>query len=227
MTTEAIKIQTEMTLAEQNSELLMSFMNQLPEEQQAIVQQEMGKIMSAGFGKDAIGVGDSAPDFSLIDTSGNDTRLYDILQKGPIVISFYRGGWCPFCSLEFKALMDIYPEVKSSGAEMIAISPQTHNNSVSTVQDQHIAFPVLSDPGNQVIKRFGLLFTVPEALRPLYEEWGIDVPKANGSDSYDLPIPATYIIGSDGKVKDAYVNVNYTERLEPIHILRTLGKINT
>lgn len=226
MTTEALKTQNEMTLAEQNHELMMNFMSQLPEEQQVIVQHEMSKIMSAGFGKDAINIGDTVPDFSLIDVNGHDVSLYDVLKKGPVVISFYRGGWCPFCSLEFKALMDIYPKVKLAGAQLIAISPQTHNNSVSTANEQGIEFPVLSDPGNQVTKRFGLLFKMPEAIQLLYKEWGLDVPAANGSDSYELPIPATYIISTNGKVRDAYINVNYTERMEPLEILNALEKLN-
>ncbi|MDH5436212.1 MAG: AhpC/TSA family protein, partial [Gammaproteobacteria bacterium] len=210
---------------EQNQALMTNFMNQLSGEQQTIVQQEMGKIVSSGLGEKVIKTGSTVPDFSLIDASGNDIRLYELLQNGPVVISFYRGGWCPFCSLEFKALMDIYPQVKTMGAELIAISPQTHHHSVSTVSDLAIKFPVLSDPANQVTKRFGLLFTMPHAIQVLYKEWGLDVPTANGSDSYDLPVPATYIVGSDGTVVDAYINVNYTERMEPAEIIKSLGKI--
>ncbi|MDH5192015.1 MAG: AhpC/TSA family protein [Gammaproteobacteria bacterium] len=219
--------QKPVTLAEQNQQLMTDFMNQLPQEQQAIVQHEMGKIISDGCGNEVINTGDVVPDFSLVDVHGGDFRLYEMLQKGPVVISFYRGGWCPFCTLEFKALMDIYPQVNAAGAELVAISPQTHHHSVLTATDLSIPFPVLSDPGNQVTRRFGLLFKMPEAIQVLYKEWGLDVPRVNGSDNYDLPIPATYIVGTDGKVKEAYININYTERMEPAEILAFLKKLNT
>ncbi len=211
------------TLAEQTRKKASEFIASLPDDVQKTVGGAFEKLMQSGFASNAINVDDPAPDFFLPNVSGGTTRLSEYLQQGPVVLSFYRGGWCPFCNLEFKALQDILPTIKSLGARLIGISPETPDNSLSTVEKHHLQFEVLSDVGNKVAQQYGLVMTVFEELRPLYLQWGIDIPAANGDSSYELPVPATYVIATNGVVRAAHVDKDYTKRMEPADIITALA----
>jgi peroxiredoxin len=115
--------------------------------------------------------------------------------------------------------------IKELGASLVAISPETPDNSLSTTQKNELSFEVLSDLGNRVARQFGIVFQLPLDLRPIYAGFGIDLPKANADDTFELPIPATYIIGKDRKILKAYVEVDYTKRLDPEEIITALKKI--
>ncbi|MDQ6960345.1 MAG: peroxiredoxin-like family protein [Mariprofundaceae bacterium] len=149
-------------------------------------------------------------------------HLADALEQGAVGLSFYRGGWCPYCNLELQALQQALPEIQSLGAQLVAVSPETPDNSLSTAEKHSLAFTVLSDQGNRVAKDFGIVFTLPEALRPVYAQFGIDLPAWNGDDSFELPMPATYVIGRNGIILDGFVNTDYTQRMEPERILDIL-----
>lgn len=211
------------TLAEQTQNRVSEFIASLPDDAQQIVGGAFEKLKQSDFGSNACNVGDVAPDFSLPNATGLSLQLSDYLQEGPVVLSFYRGGWCPFCNLEFKALQDRLPEIKSLGAKLIGVSPETPDNSLATIEKHKLRFEVLSDVGNKVANDYGLVMTVFEELRPLYQQWGIDIPAANGDDSFELPIPATYVIATDGVVKAAHVNKDYTKRMEPADIITALA----
>ena len=210
------------TLAEQTQDTVEAFIGGLPEEVQQTVGGVMQRLMSSNITDNASNVGDKAPEFSLPNVKGGDTTLSELLESGPVVLSFYRGGWCPFCNLEFKALHDKLPEMQALGATLVGISPEALAVSQQTAQDNALEFEVLSDVGNKVIDQYGLVMKVPEVIRPLYLEWGLDIPTFNGEDTWELPIPATYVINTDGKIVSAYVNKNYTERMEPDDIVEVL-----
>ena len=213
------------TLAQQTQKTMQDFMSTIPVESQQIVMAAFEKLMNSNTGDNAPSVGDQAPDFELPDVRGGSTRLSERLNQGPVVLSFYRGGWCPFCNLEFKALSDILPEIENKGASLIGISPELPDKSLSTIEKHNLPFEVLSDVGNKVTNKYGLIMTIYEELRPLYKQWGIDVPAANGDESYQLPIPATYVIKQDGSIQACYVNKDYTSRMEPEDILGALESI--
>ena len=213
------------TLAEQTEKALNEFISTLSEDAQKIVGGNFEKLLASNVAKDAINVGDKAPDFNLPNVKGGNIRLYEALKKGPVVLSFYRGGWCPFCNLEFKALQKRLPEIKVLGASLIGISPETPDNSLSTVEKHQLQFDVLSDAGNVVAREYGLIMTVYEEVRPLYLEWGINLPESNGDDSYELPVPATYVIDTDGIIRAAHVDKDYTKRMEPADIVAALRAI--
>lgn len=218
-----------MSLAEKTSQLSENFINSQSAENQAIIQDAFGTINAADFGSNALAPGEQANNFQLANAKGGETALADLLKSGPVVISFYRGGWCPYCNLEFKALNDSLSTIKSLGANLVGISPELPDNSISTAEKHALEFDVLSDVGNIVARDYGIVMDVPASMRPLYLQWGLDVPSANGDDTWELPIPATYVIDSDGTVVFAYVNKNYTERLEPeeiINALKTIEKSN-
>ncbi len=212
-------------LATQTQKALQDFMSSIPEDAQQTVMTAFEKLMKSDTGDNAPSIGDQAPDFELPNVRGGSTRLSERLTKGPVVLSFYRGGWCPFCNLEFKALSDILPEIEASGATLIGISPELPDISLSTIEKQNLPFEVLSDVGNKVADKYGLVMTVYEELRPLYKQWGIDVAVANGDESFQLPIPATYVIKQDGSIQACYVNKDYATRMEPQDILAALDCI--
>ena len=212
-------------LAKQTQKALEDFLTSIPADQQQIVGDAFEKLMKSDAGDNAPSVGDMAPGFELPNERGGSTTLTERLEQGPVVLSFYRGGWCPFCNLEFKALSDILPEIENKGASLIGISPERPDASLSTIEKHNLPFEVLSDVGNKVADQYGLIMTVYEEIRPLYQQWGIDVPAANGDDSYQLPIPATYVIKQDGSIQACYVNKDYTSRMEPADILGALETI--
>lgn len=210
------------TLAEQTQETVEAFIGGLPEEVQQAVGGVMQRLMSSNITDNASNVGDKAPEFRLPNVKGGDTTLSELLESGPVVLSFYRGGWCPFCNLEFKALHDKLPEMQALGATLVGISPEALAVSQQTAQDNALEFEVLSDEGNRVARDYGLVMIVDEAIRPHYMQWGIDIPTANGDETFELPVPATYVIDQSGVIRAAHVDKDYTKRMEPADIVAAL-----
>lgn len=210
------------TLAEQTQETVEAFIGGLPEEVQQTVGGVMQRLMSSNITDNASNVGDKAPEFRLPNVKGGDTTLSELLESGPVVLSFYRGGWCPFCNLEFKALHDKLPDIQALGATLVGISPEALVVSQQTAQDNALEFEVLSDEGNRVARDYGLVMIVDEAIRPHYMQWGIDIPGANGDETFELPVPATYVIDQSGVIRAAHVDKDYTKRMEPADIVAAL-----
>lgn len=204
---------------------VQDFITSLPDDEQATVQQSFEKLHASSVAADAVNIGDTLPDFSLPNATGRMINLYAALEQGPVVLSFYRGGWCPFCSLELQALQQILPDIRSLGATLIGVSPETPDNSLTTAEKYGLDFEVVSDVGNRTARDYGLIFTVYEEMRPLYLKWGLDVPACNGDDSWELPVPATYLAGTDRVVRAAHVDRDYTKRMEPGHILEALKEL--
>ncbi len=182
----------------------------------------MDDLIKSGLAEKALKAGDKVPDFTLPDATGKPVTLSSLLAKGPVVLAFYRGGWCPFCNLELRSYQKALPEIKALGASLLAISPETPDRGTTTAEKNTLTYPVLSDAHLAASKRFGLVFTVPQEARPAYKQWGVDLAAYSGNTDWELPIPATYVIGADGIIKLAYVNADYTHRLEPAKIIETL-----
>ena len=193
----------------------------------AIFDADTESFISSGDAPQGLQVGDQLASFELPNQLGQTISLDELQGDSNIVISFYRGGWCPYCNIELCVLQQALPEFKSHGARLIAISPQLPDESMSTAEKNELSFPVLSDAGNKVAKEFGLVFTLSEQLRPLYESFNIDLPATNGDKSFELPIPATFIIDSDGVVKGAFVNADYKQRMDPSDIINVLKEIKS
>ena len=193
-----------------------------PAELQAVMDQATAELAASGMADGFLQVGDAAPDFVLPDALGNAVTLADLRAQGPVVLSFYRGAWCPYCNLELQLLQQALPDIRALGATLVAISPQTPDNSLTLAEKHGLAFPVLSDAGNAVARRFGLVFTVPESLRAVYDKLGIDIAAHNGDGSFELPVPGTYVVGRDGTIAFAYANVDYTRRVATAEILEAL-----
>ncbi len=170
----------------------------------------------------ALAAGNDASDFTLPNARGEQVSSEALRQQGPIVVSFYRGGWCPYCSLELKALQSVNAEIEALGARLVAISPQVPDESLSTAEKNQLEFEVLSDVNSKVADQYGLTFSLDEDLRPIYKNWGADVAVVNDDPDCKLPLPATYVISQDGKIVHSFVEEDYTERLEPDEILNSL-----
>ncbi len=216
-----------MSLTQDLQNLQSQFRANVPEEAKAIMDRATKDLVQSGIIDRSLKQGSQVPNFTLPNAVGKSVELRELLKGGPVVISFYRGQWCPYCNLELRTLQQFLPDIQALGATLVAISPQTPDNSLSTVEKDELTFEVLSDVGNQVAREFGLVFTLAEELRPLYEGFGIDLPTHNGDDSFELPIPATYVIASDGSIVHAFVDPDYTKRLDPEEIVAAVTLSHT
>lgn len=215
-----------MNLQEQIKEFQKGLLSQVPEETLKSIFAATDKLVKSGLAEKALKKGNQAPAFSLPNAKEELVSSSELLKKGPLVLNFYRGGWCPYCDLELRAYQKILPEIEKLGAQLIAISPNLPDKSLSTGEKNSLDFGVLSDVENKVARKFGLVFTLAEELRPIYKQFGFDIPGDNGDDSYEIPIPATYVVDSNGAIILAYVDADYTKRLEPAEVIKTLKTLN-
>ena len=197
----------------------------IPVETMNTLMGELQGLIDLRIAESALQTGADFPDFSLANANNENRSRDDLLTSGPLVISFYRGAWCPYCNLELNALQQKLSAINATGAQLIAISPQSPDKSADQSSNSKLTFEVLSDTGNKLAKQCGLVFTLPESLRPIYSAWEIDIPGHNGDQSFELPIPATYIVGTDGKVHYTFVDMDYTKRLEPDVIIEQLSSL--
>ena len=195
----------------------------VPAETQAIHDRAIAELKQERLASKILPVGAQIPEFQLPDQDGKDISSSELLARGPLVLCFIRGRWCPFCVGQMEAVNLILPKVQEAGASLAAISPQTVKQSFF-MRDQHrLRFPLLSDAGNAVARQFGLTYRVPDEQKTLYQRTFVNLPFVNGDDSWELPIPATYIIDRDGTALCASANEDYTERPEPTSVLRALA----
>jgi len=196
----------------------------VPAEIQAIHARVVEEIKQSGIAERALQPGSNAPSFELSDRNGKLVRSSDLLATGPLVICFIRGRWCPFCVGQMEAMNAIYSQIQESGASLVAISPQTVHQT-DLMADQHkLRFPLLSDAGNKVAREFGVAYRVPEYQQEIYRRVFVNLPFVNGDEGWELPIPATYILGRDRTVLYASANPDYTDRPEPVEIVSFLSK---
>ncbi|MGF6597386.1 peroxiredoxin [Paraburkholderia sp. GAS448] len=195
-----------------------------PAEIHPIMERATAELIASGQASRAVKAGDHAPEFRLTDQDGNGVSSAELLARGPLIVSFYRGVWCPYCNIELRALNEVLPEIQALGASLVAISPQVASNSRKSVRDNHLNFPVLNDSRNETAAAFGLRFNLPDYLIELYKKLKNDLPAFNGDPSWTLPIPARYVIGQDGVVLYSEVNPDYTHRPDPSEMLPVLEK---
>ncbi|HZR89937.1 MAG TPA: peroxiredoxin-like family protein [Bradyrhizobium sp.] len=183
------------------------------------------ELIASGQAQHAKKAGDVAPGFTLPDSDGQPVASRDLLAKGPLVISFYRGVWCPYCNLELQALQAALPEITARGASLVAISPQTAANSRKSQRDNKLGFPILSDARSEVASAFGIRFALPDYLIEVYKAFGNNLPVINDDPAWVLPMPARYVIDTDGTVAYAEVNPDYTQRPDPSELLPVLDRL--
>jgi peroxiredoxin len=182
------------------------------------------ELIASGAAQCAKRAGDVAPSFSLKDPEGNIVSSNELLKKGPLVVSVYRGVWCPYCNMELQALEAAKPQFDKYGASLVAISPQTAPNSRKSMRQNKLSFPILSDVKGKVGAAFGLRFELPDYLVELYKALKNDLPAFNDDSGWTLPMPARYVIGQDGTILYSEVNPDYTHRPEPEEMIPVLQR---
>jgi peroxiredoxin len=180
-------------------------------------------LIESGAARRALRAGDTAPAFTLADAEGAPVSSADLLSRGPLIVSFYRGVWCPYCNMELQALQESLAAFQAHGASLVAVSPQTQPNSRKAQRQNGLAFPILSDPGNEVAAAFGVRFRMPDDLVAVYRALKTDLSLVNGDTSWTLPMPARFVVGQDGTIRYAEVNPDYTQRPEPGDLLPALA----
>ncbi|MCC2656387.1 MAG: alkyl hydroperoxide reductase/Thiol specific antioxidant/Mal allergen [Panacagrimonas sp.] len=196
-----------------------------PPEVVAIMHRATAELAASGQVQRALGVGAKLPAFNLSDSEDRAVSSADLLAKGPLVITFYRGVWCPYCNLDLQAIEEAAGQMRELGASVIAISPQTPVNSAKSRAQNKLSFPILSDRNGDVAASLGLRFRLPDDLKAVYSKFGIDLPTVNGDPGWTLPMPARYVIGRDGVIAYAEVNADYTRRPDPSELLPTLRRL--
>ena len=200
----------------------------LSADQLRVMRDTIRTLADRGAGDAALKSGAPAPDFILPTSDGTPLRLYEKLSHGPVVLIFFRGGWCPFCETYLRGLQRELPRLQELGAELIAVSPQLPDGSLQTRIDHALNFPLVTDAGLRTADQYGLVYNVPPTLLRVYAQMGIQLDVLNGDAGADrLPLAASYVIGSDHKIARAEINEDYTKRYDPSEIVVTLAKLKS
>lgn len=211
-----------MTLKQTILDMQAETLPNVPTEILQTMMQASNELIASGIAGKAAQAGEQAPVFTLPNTRGALVSLSSLLEKGPVVLNFYRGAWCPYCLLELKALHDALPEITALGASLLSISPNVIEKSAAFATENPFDFDILSDVDNKVANQYRLVFNLADTLRPIYENFGIDLPAFDGNDRFELPMPATYVLHSDGTIAAGFVHEDYTQRMEPSDIIKSL-----
>lgn len=183
------------------------------------------ELIASGAQNRALKAGDMAPAFTLPDPDGTSVSSRVLLAKGPLVLTFYRGVWCPYCNFDLIALEEARSEIEGRGATLVAVSPQTAANSRKSHRQNGLGFPILADHGGALASQFGVRWVLPDYLREVQTALGANLSVFNGEDSWTLPMPARYVIAQDGAIAYAEVNADYTRRPEPAAIFPVLEQL--
>ncbi len=188
---------------------------------------DIENLRATGILDHAAKAGDAFPaGQTLRDAHGHPFDLDALIDSKPVVITFYRGGWCPYCNLELRAYQALLPEIHAEGAELVAISPELPDHSMTTAEKNDLSFTVLSDIGGGLASALGIRFTLSDAVKPFYEKAGHALPERNGDGTWALPMPATFVIRRGGRIAEAFIEPDYRRRLDPAAALAALRSLN-
>ncbi len=195
------------------------------EKTKKVYKEGIDAVRNSGVLENAKQEGQTAPDFELKNALGNRVKLSEYLKKGPVILTWYRGGWCPYCNLTLHQLQEELPNFKANGANLIALTPELPDSSISTSEKHHLGFEVLSDIGNEVARKYGVVFKLTPEVAEIYnKKFGLE--NYNGDDSSELPLAATYIINREGKIIYAFLDADYRKRAEPSELSHILERMN-
>ncbi len=201
--------------------------NKAPPHVVEIFHRHTAEMIATGQAERALKAGDTVPSFKLLDQDEQPVSSIDLLAKGPLVVTFYRGVWCPYCNMELAALEEVAAEIRARGATLVAISQQTSTNSRRSQAQNKLSYPILTDQGGELAAAFGIRWDVPEELQGVFKGFGLDLPTAHNDPHWTLPMPGRYVIGTDGVIAYAEVNPDYTRRPEPSELLPVLDRLKS
>lgn len=214
-----------MSLKEELSTLKAENLTQIPIDVQKIMFADLEKLGASGLIETAPKAGEKLKDFILPNHLGEKRSLSELREKGPVVVTFYRGGWCPYCNLELRAYQAVLKNIKAAGATLVAVTPELPDESLTTSERHGLEFEVLTDVNSEYAKEIGIVFTLAEELRVIYEGFGIEIEKHNGKGQFDLPLAATFVVNVDGTIASATVDADYKNRAEPSDVVNLLQSL--
>jgi peroxiredoxin len=214
-----------MSLAEDLSATVQSVQKAVPAHIFSAIGRSIGKLHDSGLAQSAANAGARPKLPTLPTVGGGSVDLKAASAAGPLVLIFYRGGWCPYCNVALRAFALRANDFEEAGATIVAITPEVVDRATKTTETHSIGFPVAVDRDNAYARSLGLVFALPEALRPLYREIGIDLPDWNGDETHELPVPATYVVDREGTIRWAFVEADFTQRAEPDDVLAAVQAI--
>ena len=214
-----------MSLQEQLTTLKEANLAKFPEEIKNVIFDDLKQLSESGLIESAPNTNDILKDFNLPNHRGEVSSLAELRKRGPVVVTFYRGGWCPYCNLELRAYQEILPQIQAAGATLVAITPELPDESLTTSERHALEFEVLTDKNSDYAREIGVVFTVSERLRPIYQSFGIDLEKHNGAGQFDVPLAATYVVDAAGTIVYAVVDADYTIRAEPSEVVKVLQSL--
>jgi len=217
--------ETTATLTQQLQSLADASKSKTPAEKRAIMDGAIDKLRASNILEKAAKKGDTMPAFSLPDVSRGTVASSNLLKRGPLVVVFYRGDWCPYCNLQLLDLQKHLGELEGLGARLVAISPQTPDNSVTTAQKRGLTYYVVSDANSRVAAKFGLMFRLPPELKKLYADFGLNLEKSNGAREWSLPVAATYVVSREGEIVYSFLDVDYKKRAETADVIDALKRL--
>lgn len=219
--------QSDQTLAEKLNVQQEKFNQNAPPPVKKMIEGSITKLEDSGILGKALNVGDKAPDFELRNAVGKKVKLSEMLKDGPVIVTWYRGSWCPYCNIQLREYKKVLPEIEAAGCQFVAISPELPDSSMSWKQKNAMEFTVLSDTANNVARDYGVVYKAPAEMAPVYGKGGrIDLTKYNGDESMELPLAVTYIIDTDGIIKYAFVDADYRKRAETADVLAAAKEIS-
>jgi peroxiredoxin len=183
------------------------------------------RLQRAGSAEGCLKIGDAFPPFLLPEAEGALVASDQLLAQGPLVVSFFRGDWCPFCSAMLQALQAALPEIAAAGGRLVALTPDTAGYPLAAKRSLGLTFPILSDVDSAVAMQCGVVFRAPVETRSMLLSYGVDLPARHGNDSWFVPIPATFVVGRDGLVRYAFADPDFTQRAEPAAIIAALAAL--
>jgi len=210
------------TLQDQLDAITANTRRLVPADRLLIPEQAVSELFNSGIEDRILKPGMAAPSFELQDASGKMVRSADLLALGPVVLNFFRGRWCPYCVTELEIWRDLYPDLRQRNALFVAVSPQMQRQNDFTVQQHSLPFAVLTDPGCALAEQFGIAYTVPEYHRQHYRSIMVNIPFVNGEQSWRLPLPAVFVIGTDGIIRFSEVHADFRVRPEPADVMAAI-----
>lgn len=199
---------------------------QFPAEVRAKFAQGVQEVRDLGIAESSLGVGGRVPDATLIGAEHEPIELAKLWAEGPVVLAFYRGGWCPYCNLQLKALQRSLAQIENAGATLVAVTPELPEKASMTIEKNTLGYLVLTDPDNALARQLGIVFTLPEVIRPIYDQ-RIGLAQFNGNDKNELPLAATYVIDRSGVIRWVFRDADYTRRAEPSDIVQAVRRVGS
>jgi peroxiredoxin len=206
------------------NEKRVAFSNTASEEKKKVYAEGLEAVKNSGILDKALNIGDKAPNFILNNALNKPVALYDELKKSPVILTWYRGGWCPYCNITLQYFQERLPDFQKAGAILIALTPELPDKSLTTTEKHKLQFLVLSDVKNKIGKEYGVVFQLTPEVASIYQE-AFNLHQYNGDESNELPLAATYVIDQDGVIQFAFLDFDYRNRAEPDEIIAALAAI--